>query len=144
MDMPPREVSLPRLEYVDYDPDYKHVGSGLYSLKEQCKVSNSRAAEDMAALVHDRNFYPKAIYNHRGEPVWPGSAAEKSLFEDIDNGKHNEMKPRDLHQSRMEYQVYPLTVFRGHIHQEVKKRKFINFLKSKQAAKEKKEAAKKR
>lgn len=74
--------------------------------------------------------------------MWPDSAAEKWLGKDIDDGKHTQMKPRELYQSRVEYQDYMLTIFRGHIHQEVKKRKFIAFLKNKQAKKEEKEREK--
>jgi hypothetical protein len=43
----------------------------------------------------------------------------------IDNQKHQTLKPQALHSTQKEYQDYPLTVFRKHIHQEVKRRKFI-------------------
>ena len=33
------------------------------------------------------------------------------------------MQPKDLHATRPEYAAYPLTVFRNHIHQELRARK---------------------
>ena len=44
----------------------------------------------------------------------------------MDERKHKTMKPQQLYQSRKEYyDNYPLTVFREHIYQEEKRRKFM-------------------
>jgi hypothetical protein len=58
-------------------------------------------------------------------PRWAGSAAERLLKNDITDGQHLLMKPQTLYQSRLEYQQFNLTTFRGHIYQEIKRRKFI-------------------
>jgi len=43
----------------------------------------------------------------------------------MDGGKHNTMKPMELHTTRREYMDYPLKIFREHIYQEELRRKFI-------------------
>jgi hypothetical protein len=50
----------------------------------------------------------------------------------MDEGKHRTMKPSELRQTRQQYQNYPIRVFRGHIEQEERARKYIVYLKKKQ------------
>jgi hypothetical protein len=61
----------------------------------------------------------------QGYPVWAGSEAARLLKIDVDNGRHLTMKPRELYalDDRPEYRIWPLKVFRKHIHQEVRSRK---------------------
>ena len=56
---------------------------------------------------------------------WEGSEAERLLRLDMDEGKHEAMAPRLLYAERREYREFPLHVFRGHIHQEKRTRKFL-------------------
>jgi hypothetical protein len=52
--------------------------------------------------------------------------AEKLLCQDMGEGKHNRMTPKALHESQNEFhEWYPLAVFRQHIYQETKRRKFL-------------------
>jgi hypothetical protein len=81
-------------------------------------ASKHCASSDSAALTHGQRIYPKKTHNHRGEPRWEVSEAERLLTLDIDKGKNKSLKPIDLHHSRNEYKMYPLTVFRNHIDQE--------------------------
>ena len=60
--------------------------------------------------------------NARGYPSFQGSEAERLLQLDMDLGKHDRFKPKELYSQREEYQEWPLTVFRNHIHQEIRKR----------------------
>jgi hypothetical protein len=80
-------------------------------------ASKHCASSDSAALAHDRHIYPKKTHNHRGEPRWEGSEAERLLKLDIDKGKNKSLKPIDIHHSRNEYKMYSLTVFWKHIDQ---------------------------
>ena len=43
------------------------------------------------ALPHDRGIYPKPPLNHRGEPQWEGSAAERLLWEDLKQRNENDI-----------------------------------------------------
>ena len=53
----------------------------------------------------------------RGEPHWEGSAAKAFLREDMEQGKHKTMRPRVLYESREQYEMYELKVFRDKIYQ---------------------------
>jgi hypothetical protein len=49
----------------------------------------------------------------------------------MDDNKHQRMKPEMLHITREEYQHHPLTVFRLHIDQEVRARKYQKYHRAK-------------
>jgi len=124
-EMEPRDVYLQRLEFAEFDGNYKNFPGRLRDARKQIICKNSRSALDSAALAHDREIYPKAAYNHRGEPRWEWSEAERLLRQDMDEGKHKTMKPQLVYQLRKEYnENYTLKTFRQHIYQEEKRRKF--------------------
>jgi hypothetical protein len=76
-----------------------HAQAGKYVVEH-----NSRAASDSAAFAHDSKIYPRPAFNHRGEPRWPDSVAEKLLCcQDMDEGKHNTMTPKALHESHNKF-----------------------------------------
>ena len=99
----------------------------LRAAREQIKEKRERSSLEAAALEEDRKVHPKPTTNHRGEPRWEGSAAERLLKDDIAAGKHKTMTPMQLFHSRPEYQsgVFTLRVFRDHIYQEERLLKFI-------------------
>ena len=53
-------------------------------------------------------------------PQWQDSEAEQLLKSDLAAGIGTSIKPEQLWNSRKEYQAFPLTVFRKHIHQELR------------------------
>ena len=55
------------------------------------------------------------------------SAAQKLLESDIDSGDVNALKPEALHACRKEYKLFPLQVFRDHIQQAKRTRKYDAF-----------------
>lgn len=79
-------------------------------------------AENAILLLHNQHF-PTPTLNHRGEPQWHGSNAERLLKADIAAKTNESMTPKQMHCTRIEYQIYPLEVFRKHIHQEVRLQK---------------------
>lgn len=119
-------VYLQRPEFADFE--FAHFKERLRDLRRQIKDKDHSAASDSAALAHDRQICPKAAYNHRGEPRWEGSEAERLLRLDVDNDKHKTMQPKDLHGSRTEYyKNYAPTVLRKHIEQEERRRKMLSY-----------------
>jgi hypothetical protein len=72
----------------------------------------------------DLQLYSPAPLAAQGYPVWAGSDAARLLKIDVDNG-HLTMTPRELYalDDRPEYRIWPLKVFRKHIHHEVRSRK---------------------
>ncbi len=124
--MEPEVVYLQRPEFADFE--LAHFKARLRDLRRLIKDKRDTSASDSAALARDRQIYPKAAYNHRGEPRWEASEAERLLRLDMDVGKHTTMTPFDLYCSRSEYSDnYPLTVFRKHIDQEERRRKMLSY-----------------
>jgi hypothetical protein len=130
-DMEPRVVYFQRPEFSDVD--YEKFRRNLNEMRKRHRAMKSRANDDAEALAHDRRIYPKPAFNHRGEPRWEGSDAEKSLRLDVQAGKNRTMRPKALYESREEYKIVPLDVFRGHIDQEWRRQKYIRQLRDKAA-----------
>ena len=101
-EMEPWDVYLQRLEFAEFDGNYKNFPGHLRDARKQIICKNSRSALDSAALAHDCEIYPKAAYNHRGEPRWEWSEAEWLLRQDMDEGKHKTMKLQIVYQLREE------------------------------------------
>jgi hypothetical protein len=99
---------------------YKKFPPRLRAMQKQHLMKGGRAADEHAALIHDRINFPRPSHNHRGEPQWHGSDAERLLKFDVAAKNHEIMTPRQLYGTRISYQEYPLEVFRKHIHQEVR------------------------
>lgn len=122
-EMSPPEVYFQRPEFADFE--YTRFRARLNDLRKKVTAEKNRSTFDSVALARDRLNFPKKATNHRGEPRWEGSEAERLLKKDIEDGKHKNLKPKALYESQNEYMKYSLAAFRGHIYQEVQTRKFI-------------------
>lgn len=104
-----------------------------YDLKSfQRYVRDLRKAnpQKVAVITEDNNIikgelerFPRPIKTNRGEPFWDNHPAKLLLREDVKAGKHLEMKPILLHQTRSEYKAVSLKTFRQHIYQEKRHQK---------------------
>jgi len=117
-------------------PEFRHFpleqfGNRLKDLRLALKTKKDRSAMELAALHHDRLIYPTQAFNSLGKPRWEGSEAQSLLKEDMDNSMHETMRPKALWNTREEYKKFELEVFRKHIDQETRRRKYINYLKDK-------------
>jgi len=113
--MPPREVILMRPEYNEYR---EYFANYLRTLRLSIKRNIANAELASRAVKHDRRVM--LPYASKPYPPWRRSEADVSLKADIADGLHRTMKPQDMYESRKEYKdVYPLSVFRGHIYQEI-------------------------
>jgi hypothetical protein len=117
------EVYESRPEYATYPVDV--FTRRLASLRVVARGQNDRRSSDAAASMYDRQLQPSATHNSNGVPRWEGSEAERWLKDDITNALHTQMAPKTLYNTRAEYQLFTLETFRGHIYQEIKRRKFI-------------------
>jgi hypothetical protein len=142
--MAPKRVFVMRKEYQAYK--YENFATNLRSLRKQVAEKQGLADDDEAAFAHDEMLGLRV--NSKPYPRWQGSVAEQLLKQDIDNGRHVHMKPRELKESRIEYGPYPGTVFRDHIHQELRARTerpyWLARRKEKEEAKGKKKEKKKK
>ena len=122
--MKPKEAYNLRPIFSQYG-GYKNFPSRLRSARNQEIAKINRNASDEEAFAHDRNLFPIVTRNAQGLLRWGGSNAEELLRQDISNGRHHTLRPKQLHNSREEYKKFPLDRFREHIHQEVRRRKFL-------------------
>lgn len=97
----------------------------LKALRQQHQERIDRGRNDAAAYENDRRFDHRPTLMALGLPRWEGSNAERYLKIDITAELHLHMTPEALRATRDDYMLFGKTVFRGHIHQEVKRRKFI-------------------
>ena len=75
-------------------------------------------AEDVASFGHD---IAKVLVMRPPDAKTPyhRSAARPLLEKDVAEGKHKQMKPKELYQTRPEYQMdFTLEEFRKHVYQE--------------------------
>jgi hypothetical protein len=126
------DVYLSRVEFTEFP--FENFKSNLRALRKKIQEKQELALEEYEALQHDRNLFPKNATNQRGEPRWSGSDAERLLKLDMDQGYHTIMRPQLLWESCDEYQIFSLTVFRKHIYQEERSRKFHSYISSKKAS----------
>jgi hypothetical protein len=99
---------------------YANFRTNLNNLRKDFIDRRKRSAFDEAALKNDRQLVQRGTQTHRGYPFWPETEASKLLEIDLKEGKHRQMKPAALYTTRPEYQVFPLDVFRDHVHQELR------------------------
>ena len=122
-EMPDREVYSLRPEYLLLPFD--SFPRRLNALRDLYQAQLNRGMSDAAAFENDRRFAQQPTFAALGLPRWAGSDAERYLKIDIAAELHLQMTPQALRATRDEYMLFGKTVFREHIHQEVKRCKFI-------------------
>jgi hypothetical protein len=121
-EMSVEECYTQRPEFSDFP--FESFPRRLQALRKQCAAKNNRSVADTTAFAHDHALL---VARRQGGDVlrWDGSEAERLLKLDIANGLHLNLTPKNFYQFRAEYQVHSLKVVRGHIHQELKRLKFV-------------------
>lgn len=107
--------------------DTANFKNRLCSLRDTIATKFECARADDEALTHDRLIHPVPKVDCHGVPRWDGSEAKKLLADAIDAKIYPDvMTPKELWETEEEFQKFPLDVFRRHIQQEIKTRKFIH------------------
>lgn len=127
-EMAPDVVYIQHIQFNDFP--YPQFRDRLRDMRKRIHEAKQQAASDSDALDRDMQRHPRAAVDSRGVPRWESSLAEASLKADIANGRQTSMKPKELRASKNEYMNFPLTTFREHVYQEVKRRKYVAFLQS--------------
>jgi len=89
-------LGRPEFEQFPYDYLFK---DRLKRLRKLVSDKEDRSETDLAALLHDRLIFPKAMEDTKGRPMWQGSAPQKQLQKDIEDGLlegESRLKPREL------------------------------------------------
>ena len=91
----------------------------LENLKDSILREKTAVKNDEEFFAHDKQLIMKTKKRFdRGYPPWETSQAKKLLRKDVGGKKHDNVFPKKLWETRPEYMMFPLHVFRGHIHQE--------------------------
>jgi hypothetical protein len=101
--------------------------------RKQVGENKIRAAKELDALAHDRRLFPRQTVNHRGELVFDLHPAKLLLRADVESGKHLRMTRQELQLTNESYQIFRTDIFRHRIYQEVRRSKFVNYLKERRA-----------
>ena len=110
--------------------------SNFSNLQRKLETNEENAIIDAELIKHDRKLHPRGENTVAGYPFWDTSAAR--LLLESDKTTKTNIKPKDLWMSRPEYQEFPLTVFRCHVHDIKRKSKANAYWEQKQKAKKKK------
>jgi len=113
--------------FADFNTYNDRFAPRLAALRDQVNSKYDRAEMDQEAFEHDRKIHPVELKNCRGVPRWEGHPAQALLKQHITAGIYPGLTPKQLHQhpNHLPYREFPLDVFRKHICQEIKERKFI-------------------
>ena len=118
-----------RPEFVDVV--FRQFEARLKDHRKQVKRDRLRAEQEYNMMCHDRALHQRPIVNHRGEPVYDLHPAKVLLREDVENGRHLGIAPKDFWLTRPEYQEFELKSFRHRIYQEIRRKKYITYLNDK-------------
>ena len=119
--MTSKEIQASHKWFQEYDP----TSFNRY-VRDLRKVSTKKVAvvvEDNDIIKRELNRFPRPSKTIRGEPFWDNHPAKLLLREDVKAGKHLEMKPKLLRQTRSEYKEFSLETFRAHVYQEKRHQK---------------------
>ena len=120
-----KEVYAMRAEYKEFP--IKNFPTNLKNLRKAIADNFARMQVDCEAYGHDRAILKTLATADPTNHPWHKSEAKKLLKQDIDEGKHLQMKPSELRGTRKEYEAFGLEVFRKHIHQDVDSRSKRSF-----------------
>ena len=110
-EMSPKSVYTMRPCYSKYK--YTNFRNNLLSLRKAVERDLGRAEVDEQAYLHD-----KALFGMTADGSWNRSEAYKLLKDDIQKGKLEGKLPKQVYNSRLEYQDYSLQKFRRQIYHE--------------------------
>ena len=125
----------PCFEGMEYDAAFRRR---LLDVRKKFVAGKSRAEDDLKSFMIAKKNHPAPLQNHRGEPQWNGSDAQRLLRLDMDASKHIGIQPMELWKSQPEFKLFHLTTFRDHLHQEIQTRKYLLTLKAQEKARDKK------
>jgi hypothetical protein len=116
---------VPRQEFAGFK--FSNFPPRLKAMQKSHAAHIGHAKVETEILRVHKQHFPTPLLDHRGHPQWHGSDAERFLKADIAARTPGEtpIAPKLFYLTRAAYQIYPLDVFRKHIHQEVRLRKLI-------------------
>lgn len=127
--MSPEEVYVLRPEFARDSVSFERFKRNLENLRKSIREERAWSTRDLEALTRDRGQWKKPSHNHRGEPRWEGSEAERCLKEDVARNFNTDKAAMSYYDEREVYKLYPRKVIRKHVEQEIRKTKFLKQMK---------------
>ncbi|MEL7338943.1 MAG: hypothetical protein AAGM67_00550 [Bacteroidota bacterium] len=125
--MPIDEVYLLHPEFALYD--FQKFPERLSKLGKSLNDMIKRANDDLLAFNIYKSNHKPSLVSHKGYIQWQGSNSRELLLDDILAGKHEEMTPMELWNSRPEFRdEFPLHAFRSKLEQERRTSKYLHTL----------------
>ena len=114
-------------------PEAIYNSSPLYqcfkkaAFKRNCQTLRSKIKHQRDLVEFDRqavaSLPARPLMTERGYPFWDGSEAQQILNLELTNGKNAGLQPQDVYLQNVEYQKFPLHVFRNHFYKTQSKKK---------------------
>ena len=122
-----RQIYESRPEFIEYH--WSKFTTRLGALCKFVKERLDRAKDDEECYLNYIHNHEPATHDASGEPVWEGSDAQRLLKLDMDANYLDNHTIRDLFYHRDEYsRNFTYRKFYKHVHQEIRLRKYENFL----------------
>ena len=121
---------------------YEQFKDRLSDHRRAVQKKTTQYEREELAFQHDCIIHPRdETHDRRGNLIFSRHPASALLREDLNNGAYPRMTPSELWNSRPEYKLFSLHVFKGRIYQEIRYKKFCNWCESKRNKKEEEKQA---
>ena len=104
-------------EFADFPFDIDRYKARISRLQKVVKKMKWASVYDKECLADYRTAFPQQSHGPTGKPLWRNSEADRLLKQDMADGLHETMYPRDLFATRVEYQAFGKTRFAKRIDQ---------------------------
>lgn len=117
-------------EFIQGKVVFSQFKARLADHRNQAKKFNELAERDAMYVANDRIIHEKPTLNCKGELQFNSHPAKDLLREDVGNDLHVGVAPSVLQASRPEYMEFSLKVFDQRLRQELRRKKYINYLRA--------------
>jgi hypothetical protein len=93
-------------EFANFPFDKEHYKARIKHIQTSVKRLQWAAEYDKECLVEARVLYSKKTHGPTRKPLWRDSEAAEKLAEDMANGLHLHMKPRELFETQECYKLF--------------------------------------
>jgi len=116
---------------------FKQFDARLKDHRRAVEKKTQQSIWEEEAYQHDCLLHPRDnTHDRRGKLIFDRSPAKELLRQDIKDGAYPLLSPMELWNTRPQYKLFDLNVFRGRIYQEIRHTKFINWCEMKRQQKE--------
>lgn len=107
---------------------FKQFKERLADHRRAAKKKKEESIQEEDAFQHDCLLHPRdEMHDRRGKLIFDRSPAKDLLRQDIKDGAYPRLSPMQLWNTRPEYKLFDLKVFKERIYQEIRLAKFFNW-----------------